>query len=553
MKLHKHFFVIVLSAAVVLFAGVSQLKHWTQPAYATCGAGVGIGISSPGTNSAVSGSVNLSAIVSASSPTQPSSVTFSITAPTSIVLGNATLQTIGTQVSWVLPWNSTAVPDGSYQLVALAHFGVNPANDCSSTAVPLLVQNTSGNPTFAISPTISPISLVTTPGAKLVFTVGGNYTKNGVTYPILPSSGATFLWDTNAGSLSSSSAPSTTLVVGRPGGMFAIGVTVTLNGISQVAVTSVKVVLPPQPTGGTSPSAPPNSNSPQPTQNPSGSSTSTNLIPQQVALLATQATIFRPTTPTNSDPVVPVSILACLEEKMGSDYALVSSGAMQPTDYDRTVSAACFSGNNPIPSSLAPVIPTHITEVPQDNSIVSVSLVQNTTVKNSSGTKTVAIALSGTGKPSSDIYLYVFSDPLVLRAQTDNQGKWSYILENPLKPGHHEIYAVSSKDASTFVRSSAIPVSIAAAAPGSQDGSLVIESGLQASQVAYIGIGLLFIVLAFFIVLRLRGSGTPTPSLVSGSAVTAVNVPNVVQPVPDSSPLAPTISQENPPDHDPQV
>src|SRR5258708_31651459 len=39
----------------------------------------------------------------------------------------------------------------------------------------------------------------------------------------------------------------------------------------------------------------------------------------------------------------------------------------------------------------------------------------------------------------------------------------SYVLQNPLKPGEHKIYAVAEKDSNNFVRTPAVPIAIAAA------------------------------------------------------------------------------------------
>ena len=48
--------------------------------------------------------------------------------------------------------------------------------------------------------------------------------------------------------------------------------------------------------------------------------------------------------------------------------------------------------------------------------------------------------LSGQALPNALITVYVFSDPIVVVVQTDNQGNWSYDLEQDLADGEHEAY-----------------------------------------------------------------------------------------------------------------
>ena len=192
---------------------------------------------------------------------------------------------------------------------------------------------------------------------------------------------------------------------------------------------------------------------------------------------------------------------------MGTRFKAISGGTDAATSEERLDGSKCFSGSERIPSTIAPVEPTRIAEVQATTSIVTLASAKNEIITNKTGDKISAILLTGTGAPDSDVFVYIFSDPMVLRAQTDKTGKWNYVLQNPLKPGHHEIYAVAAKDSNTFVRTSAVPVSIAAAATGSQDGSLVIESRWKPAQVAYAGGAVLMIIVAIFLLFRIRRSG----------------------------------------------
>ena len=199
---------------------------------------------------------------------------------------------------------------------------------------------------------------------------------------------------------------------------------------------------------------------------------------------------------------------------------------------DRLKADACFTGSNKIPAVLAPVSPSQITTIPTESDIVNVSSLTSEAIKNSSGTKINAILLAGTGTPSSDIFLYFFSDdPMVLRAQTNSQGKWSYVLENPLNPGQHHVYAVSQSASNNFVRTSALPFAVAAAASGNQDGSLIIQNALSPSQVAYIGGAILMVLIGLFLLFRLRrASHKPAVADAAAGAPGSVVIPQTIMP-----------------------
>ncbi len=53
-----------------------------------------------------------------------------------------------------------------------------------------------------------------------------------------------------------------------------------------------------------------------------------------------------------------------------------------------------------------------------------------------------AISFSGKAKPNSIIYLYIFSDPIVVSVKADENGNWQYILDRPLDTGKHESYVL---------------------------------------------------------------------------------------------------------------
>ena len=542
------------AASLLIGAVVMATFAWTglkiPTAFASCSTGEGIALTAPSAGSVVSGNLTLSASTQATSP-QPTSVTFMITAPNQISLGQATLSPI-TAGTWVLPWNSGTVPNNGYQFAAVAQYGNTATYSCASAAVAANVLNGPA-PTSTSAPAasprlqvaITPTSMQTVPGGTATFTVAGSYLDGTSATPVTPAMGATFAWRTNAGTLTTSTLPQTLLTTTAQPGTYSLSVEVTMKGLTTTVQAPVVVATKPAPTPVQT--APP-SKSPSPAPlSPVSSSDPTSfsyngstytLPPAQSQLLQSSPSIFHPVTATNSDPYLPISTLACLEQALGSSYTPISTGVASPTLSQRLAADACFSGSGKIPATLAPIQPLHISQVPTETDIVSIASVGNVTITGASGTKITAILVTGSAAPNSTIFVYVFSDPMVLRAQTNAQGKWTYVLENPLKPGHHEIYGVSQKDASTFVRTPAVPITVAAASSDSTAPSLVIDGPLQPAQVAF-GLGsLLMLAVAIILLVQLsRGHHEaaairPPPVLIQPAAATSPLVQPQIPPEP---------------------
>lgn len=500
MSVKTHHVAVSLIIGALVLGGLAWTGLRAPTALATCSTGANISLLAPPANTTLSGTTTLTASTSGSS-SQPQAVTFMITAPSQIALGDVSSPSGSGGAIWSFSWDSRSVPDGGYQFAAVAHYGTNTTYDCLSAPVPAQVLNsTAGGKSPTLAASISPGSWEGTPGQQQQFSVTGVYTDAlGQQHSVTPAAGATYQWGTNAGQLSAPNGPAVTLTDGPTTGSFMIGVSINMDGLNITKQVQVKIVA-----SGTTSGSSPGGPSPSPSPSPqSGSDDTAPLTPQQITMLQTTPTIFRPSAPTNADPIVPVQTLGCLLQKLGTQFDTISSGASQPTLSDKLAGAECFSGSTKIPSSLAPVAPASITNLPTTGNVVTLDSAKNETITSKSGSKVTAILLSGTGTPTANIFLYIFSDPMVLRAQTDSQGKWTYVLENPLKPGHHEFYAVSQQDSANFVRTPALPVTIAAAAQGNQDGSLVIEHALQPVQIGYIIGSALMVVIGLFLLLRL--------------------------------------------------
>jgi len=67
-----------------------------------------------------------------------------------------------------------------------------------------------------------------------------------------------------------------------------------------------------------------------------------------------------------------------------------------------------------------------------------------------------AIELSGKGPANAEIILNIFSEPIVVKTTTDNNGDWVYVLHDALEAGRHEIYLTVQDDQGTAVGRSAV-------------------------------------------------------------------------------------------------
>ena len=53
------------------------------------------------------------------------------------------------------------------------------------------------------------------------------------------------------------------------------------------------------------------------------------------------------------------------------------------------------------------------------------------------------IVIRGTGPPESNVFIFIFSTPIIVSTKTDTKGNWTYVLEQELEDGSHEIYVAS--------------------------------------------------------------------------------------------------------------
>jgi hypothetical protein len=54
--------------------------------------------------------------------------------------------------------------------------------------------------------------------------------------------------------------------------------------------------------------------------------------------------------------------------------------------------------------------------------------------------KATSLVLRGKAEPNTVIVLYIYSTPIIVMVTTDNEGNWSYNLDQELEDGEHKVY-----------------------------------------------------------------------------------------------------------------
>ena len=463
-RVKKHHIGIGVVVGILVWVSVAVFS--VRPVKVLACSNGGLTVTSPAANSIVNGQVNL---IASSTSAFAGSVVFYINGSP---LGQASASNNNSQ--WSYSWNSVAYPNGTYQVMA----GDTSGPYCSSP-VPFNVQN--GTATGQkLSVSLQPgswsgdtnLSVPFSARAVVSSSSGGSTDVN---------ASSQFSWSTSLGVISSGGGPNAMYYSGPNAGSGTITVVAVFDGMKATASAPVKVnsVSGSSTADGSSPSPSPSASA-APTASDT-SDTSDTSGPRPV-----------------SQPLDP-QVAECLVKAIGqARYQVIISGRSQPTQDERLKGAPCFEPIHVIPARLAPVAPEKVSQLPQTQPQLGVAAAKTENVTANGKTKQ-QLAISGKGVPGTTVYIYVFSEPLVLQTSVDSSGNWSYQLDNPLKPGHHQVYAVMQQAGGQFVRSLPLPISIAQAASSSdnpQGNSLQIQQDRAVEFSGYIFGALVVVIVA---------------------------------------------------------
>ncbi len=443
---------------------------------------------------------------------------------------------------WRADWPSTALSDGNYQVTATGLFpttsgGSNTGTSCQTDPVVVTIHNQT-SPTN----TLQGITLHATPVSwsgptnyhvqmqvKVTAVVAGGASTDAT-------SAASVQWSTTLGTIGGTgTGPAMDYFSGPLAGSGQVMVKATFQGLSATLSIPVQVTATGETPSPTGPSATPTAPVPGPPSS-GGSSTPGGTTPL-------------PITPIPAG-WVEQQAADCIKAKLGTTvWEAVKSGRQGMTLEQRLLIADCFASNKSIPSSFAPVDPGTVKALPValTADLGTVQVKRSKTADGKNGSKEV-IELSGKAAPNEEVYVWIYSEPMVLKAKADGNGDWKYTLENPLEPGKHEIYVTKQATDKTFVRSQPAFISVAKAASSEQNpqgNSLTLLQDANTQLWAFILVGVLLVLAAAGTIIRVRHLRLLTPAMPISSSSQGLGLTLPSTPAPTDA--APGTPPPNPP------
>ena len=167
---------------------------------------------------------------------------------------------------------------------------------------------------------------------------------------------------------------------------------------------------------------------------------------------------------------MPDEVTDCLNVKLGKEaFEEIRSGERIPTDSEELIGKSCFAKLNKTQIKFLPNPPDQVpflTEKPDLVEVLAASEEEEVVSENVINRK---IILRGNGQPRSLIDIYIFSDPIVVTTESDENGDWIYEMNYPLEAGEHIAYATLRTKDGTSVRSSVFGFQVLAAGSTNQE------------------------------------------------------------------------------------
>jgi hypothetical protein len=188
---------------------------------------------------------------------------------------------------------------------------------------------------------------------------------------------------------------------------------------------------------------------------------------------------------------IPDEIKSCLQAAVGNErFELLSSAKIEPTDSEKTKANACFEKLNKAQKNFLPPPAEKLGFADIDTksvNLANVSQFKNEDKKVIGG----SLKFSGKGIPNTNVYIYIFSEPLVVTTSTDENGDWVYELKEPLKGEKHIAYAAVKNSSGKLVRSGVFDFTVVAAESDLQNTFIKEEVGIQSATNIFLIYGLI--------------------------------------------------------------
>jgi hypothetical protein len=149
-----------------------------------------------------------------------------------------------------------------------------------------------------------------------------------------------------------------------------------------------------------------------------------------------------------------VALNQCLTSVLGESYEESIKNGTRLEFTDLSILKQCFAPRHYVlPANLAPIDPVRVSTLDVDFRLAIHRAQQEDD----------AILFEGSAVPNTEVLLYIFSEPQVQIVSTDENGAWTYTLEDPLSAGGHQAFVVYSNDQSEFERSEVLNFEISQA------------------------------------------------------------------------------------------
>lgn len=160
---------------------------------------------------------------------------------------------------------------------------------------------------------------------------------------------------------------------------------------------------------------------------------------------------------------LPEDVKSCLSSTVTDErMEELKLGKDKPTESEKEDVKSCLANLNDVQTK---IVPAPSEEVPfmEEVKAVQVKSTFTQTVKMGENVEDKRLVLSGKGPKNTIVDIYIYSDPIVVTTQTDENGDFIYKMSEPLNSGSHIAYAVYKQNDGTNVRSAVYNFEVAAA------------------------------------------------------------------------------------------
>ena len=161
---------------------------------------------------------------------------------------------------------------------------------------------------------------------------------------------------------------------------------------------------------------------------------------------------------------IPDDIKSCLQESIGeARFNEISSGGSNPSDEEKKKGETCFAELHKDQLKFLPPPPEQVPFLETDPNVIGFANFKQETKKVKNTTIGGKVTFEGKGPPNTPVYIYIYSEPIVITTKTDENGEWVYELNQPLKGEKHVAYATVKDTSGKIVRSSVFDFTVVAA------------------------------------------------------------------------------------------